>query len=122
MDLISKESILEHAKESRRVVSGREICACIQYFDHGIQVTVTGGDLSHIGSVSVVDEKGVLSTTVFPSHKDHVIGDRWAERLYEKYHVPIVVTAGIHYDDADREKIVRIMETAEQLFEEIIGE
>ena len=104
----------------KREVLNKEITACIQCLNHGIQVTVTGGDLSHIGSVSIVDENGTLTTTLFSNHRDNVIGDKWAQKIYEITMVPVVVTAGVHYDNVSKKEIEDIVNICDCMLGEII--
>jgi hypothetical protein len=37
----------------KKIILDKEITACVQCLNHGIQVTVAGCDLSHVGSVSI---------------------------------------------------------------------
>jgi hypothetical protein len=104
----------------KRVVLGKEIMSCVQWLEHGLQATVTGGDLPHIGAVSIADEQGQLATTRFPEHRDYVISERWAGKLYEAFSLPVVVTAGIHYDGIDRDGITEILAATDELLEEQI--
>jgi hypothetical protein len=103
-----------------RMVLGKEIVSCVQWLDHGIQATVTGGDLSHIGAVSIVDEEGQITTKHFPDHRDYVISERWARKLYKVYSLPVVVTAGIHYDGIDRDAVTKILAVTDEMLEDQI--
>ena len=81
--------------------------------DAGVLVFIAGGDLSHIGAVSVVNPVGKLCTEVFEGHKDQYVSEMWADRLYRSFHVPVAVSVGIHYDEinaAGIEYIVTILE------------
>ncbi len=96
----------------------REITAILQCFDFGIQATVTGGDLSHVGAVCVADNNGIVQTIEFPKHKDAVIAKKWASKLYELTKTPVVVTAGVHYDNLSRDGIDKVLECCDELLEE----
>jgi hypothetical protein len=111
---------VEGITQIKRVVLGKEILSCVQWLEHGIQATITGGDLPHIGAVSIMDEQGQLATTLFPEHRDDIISERWAVRLYEVYSMPVVVTVGIHYDRVDRDGIAEIVATTDEMLEEQI--
>ena len=107
----------------------KEICLLgktIQVFlfrtDCGVQVVVAGGDRSHIGAVSIVDGQGNLVSPVFEGHKDNVISDQWAVELHEKWAVPVVVSAGIHYDHITPSQISTVVETMTTLLKEIENE
>lgn len=101
-------------------VLGNDITANIQILDHGVCATIVGGQLSHIGSISVINDDGVLQTTIFIGHKDNVIGDKWARKLFEQYRVPVVVTAGIHYDNVSRSDIYQLINVTEKMLSQII--
>ena len=105
--------------EKTTTVLGKEIRTIIVYTDNGINVTVAGGDESHIGAVAIIDEKGVLTSTTFPNHKETIIVETWANTLYDKYKQPVVVAAGIHYDNINKEEIVKVMEASSSLLESI---
>lgn len=96
-------------KKDIRVLD-RDISILSSYTDCGIQVLIAGGDKSHIGSVSVSDPEGNISTNLFEGHKDHYISQEWAGKIYEKYKVPVVVSVGIHYDNLDATGIQQIVD------------
>ena len=75
----------------------------------GINVLIAGGDFAHIGAVSIVDPQGEIFTKIFEGHKDHFVSEEWAEKLYEKFQVPVVVSAGIHYDNIDSTGIENVI-------------
>ena len=101
--------------EKQAEVLGKEIRAIIVYTDNGINVTVAGGDKSHIGAVAIIDENGNLTSTTFPNHKETIIAEAWAKALFEKYNQPIVVSAGIHYDGITKSEIELILQGCEKL-------
>ena len=104
----------------QRVVLGRTIAAEVICTAHGISVLVAGGDRSHIGASSIVDGKGQRETIVFEGHRDDTISNRWADRLYEMSQVPVVVSAGIHYDDATGPQIREIVAACEEMLADIL--
>lgn len=101
---------------------GKTIQVFLCRTDCGIQVVVAGGDKSHIGAVSIVDEQGHLISHVFEGHKDGVISDLWAVELHKKWKVPVVVSAGIHYDHITPLQINTVVETMTALLKEIENE
>ncbi len=101
-------------------VLGREIKALVFCTDDGVNVSVAGGDRSHIGAVSVVDGRGNMQTTTFPAHKETVIAEEWAQRLYELLHQPVVVSAGIHYDGITRDGIEEVVTACRSLLSIIL--
>ena len=98
---------------------GKTIQVFLCRTDCGVQIVVTGGDKSHIGAVSIVDEQGHLISHVFEGHKDGVISDQWAVELHKKWKVPVVVSAGIHYDHITPSQINTVVETMTALLKEI---
>ena len=70
--------------EKQIVLLDRSVQVSVCRTECGIQVLIAGGDRSHIGAVSIVDEKSNLISHVFEGHKDYVISDRWAVKLYER--------------------------------------
>jgi len=107
--------------EKTTTVLGKEIRAIIVYTDCGINVTVAGGDKSHIGAVAIIDENGNLTSTTFPNHKETIIAESWANTLHEKYMQPVVVAAGIHYDGINKEGINKVVEASGWLLESVVG-
>ncbi len=108
--------------EKTTTVLGKEIRAIIVFTDDGINVTVAGGDKSHIGAVAIIDENGNLTSTTFPNHKETIIAELWANTLHEKYMQSVVVTAGIHYDGINKEGINKVVEASGRLLESVVGQ
>ena len=92
-------------------------------------VAVYGGDEHHIGGVSSAhlssshyrDAQTVsVSTLTFPGHKDYVVSNSVGERLCEALKCSVVVTVGIHYENASHEEIQGIIRVVQELTEEYI--
>lgn len=98
---------------------GKTIQLFIYRTDCGVQVVIAGGDKPHIGAVSIVDKHGNLVSHVFKGHKDGVISDQWAVELHKIWAVPVVVSAGIHYDNIIPSQINMVIETLTTLLKEI---
>lgn len=103
-----------------RELMGAKIIAQAVCLPGGLQVTVYGGTLPHIGAVSVVDPQGSITTRQFPTHKDGTVSERWARALSEAGYRPAVVTAGIHYDDLNREQIVEVIALTDNMLEKLL--
>lgn len=101
--------------EIKRTLYGKEIVARITCLDQGLVILLAGGDKSHVGAVTVAGETGTLNTIQLPGHKEAVLSERWAGAVFEKFQVPVVVEAGIHYDEASKEQIFKVVETAEEM-------
>ena len=86
----------------------------------GLQVTVYGGTLPHIGAVSVADPQGNVTTQQFPTHKDGVVSERWAKAISEAGYRPAVIAAGIHYDSLNREQIGDVIKLTDDMLGELL--
>jgi gallate decarboxylase subunit D len=76
---------------------------------------VGGGDRSHVGCV-VLKVPGEESKVVTRgTHKEHHILVPIAEVASERYGVTVVVTGGVHIDDASPEDITLIVKNCENL-------
>lgn len=101
---------------------GKEIVAQISRTQEGIALLIAGGDKSHIGAVAVVDSDGKSACIILPSHKDHVIAEKWAKELWQRFMVQAVVSVGIHYDVVNKEMIEEILKKTDEMMEELLHE
>lgn len=88
-------------------------------------VTVLGGCAPHVGSVSLAEYGNgavTLRTLLRESHKDQIVGDRFARRLAEKNNCTVCVSCGIHYDGPTRAELEQIVACAESLLEKLCRE
>ena len=106
--------------EKQESLFGRSIFVKMTTTDCGIQLLIAGGDLSHIGAVAIADAKGKIEVTTFEGHRETEVARKYAAGLWEKYRVPIVVSAGIHYDNATHEEIIKIVNLTNKILEEIL--
>ena len=85
-------------------------------------VTVTGGCAPHIGSISAARWDGsapVLETVLLPTHRDDVVGSRFASALCHHLRTTVTVVCGIHYDGPSREDLKTIVTGTEDLLRQI---
>lgn len=82
---------------------GRPLTCTITRLDDGIHVLFTGGDLSHIGAVSVCDPGSAAQTLTMPGHKEQYISAPWAKAIADASGLRCCVVCGIHYDGASPE-------------------
>lgn len=68
-------------------------------------VIITGGEEEHIGSATLIEEKGQLQTISKKGHKDHIVSERMANIIYDQIGKDLLVVCGIHIDDASTEEI-----------------
>ena len=92
-------------------------------------VAIYGGDEHHIGGVATAyptpshyrDATTVsVSTLTLPGHKDYVVANTAAEKICKALEIPVVVTVGIHYDNATSKDIEEIISVVNALVDEII--
>ncbi len=100
---------------------GKPITAEITVTDCGIQVGLYGGDKSHIGAVGIVDHTGKISITQFEGHKEGILCQQWCEVLFKTVNCPIVMSAGVHFDNISKEDILQIMKQCSGLQNEVIN-
>ena len=86
----------------------------------GINVLIAGGDFAHIGAVSIVDPQGEIFTKTFEGHKDNFVSVEWAEKLYKKFYIPVVVSVGIHYDNIDYTGIENVISEMKKALDEVL--
>lgn len=102
-----------------RMFRGKPITAEITVTDCGVQVGLYGGDKPHIGAVGVADPAGKITVTQFEGHKEGCLCQQWCETLFEAVNCPVVVTAGVHYDNACKEEILQIVQFCGELLQEV---
>ncbi|TCL56257.1 polyprenyl P-hydroxybenzoate/phenylacrylic acid decarboxylase-like protein [Kineothrix alysoides] len=98
---------------------GRDISAKVTVLAHGMSVLLTGGEVPHVGAVSLADEAGQIRTIGLDGHKEQVVGERWAGELYRIKKEPVSVTAGIHYDKLTKEQIEYVVNEMNEMLEEV---
>ena len=98
----------------KRSVLEREIRIRITDTGNGINVLIDGGDKSHIGAVAAASPDSELQVIVFPGHREDVICRRWAEEIVKKYNGPVVVEAGIHYNQIKKTELQELLAILEE--------
>lgn len=102
-----------------RIWRKKNITASVSVLDQGIQAGLYGGDLTHIGAVTVISAQGEMRTAVFPGHKEAALSERWAQRLFQMTEGPVAVCAGIHYDGLTAAEIRQVVELTDEMLEEV---
>lgn len=100
-------------------VSGSLIFAQITFLDKGVLVSLTGGQCSHIGSVSMASCGHLVNSVAYPGHYEQQVSDTWAISLSERLRTDVTVACGIHYDNADTELIQEILCACNELLDRI---
>ncbi|MDO4331719.1 MAG: hypothetical protein Q4C58_03425 [Eubacteriales bacterium] len=106
--------------EKTVIVLEKEIHIAVYDTGCGIQILIEGGDRGHIGAVSVASPDTPMQTVVFPQHKEDVISRKWAGTICEETGVPVVVSAGVHYDNIRKEQIRQVLDATDRELEECV--
>lgn len=102
------------------IVRQQPIHLNIDLLDEGVHALITGGEHTHIGAVTIVSPYGELKSIQYPGHKDGVLADMAAKKLYETCQCPVTVSAGIHYDNITKEEIAEVVQSIEKLLTQAI--
>lgn len=87
-------------------------------------ITVTGGDVPHLGTVTTLSGEFPLQTLRFPSqkgryHKDHILAEKIATVVRPYLPGNCVIVAGVHIDHITEQQIHAAEEIASLLGEQI---
>ncbi len=77
----------------RITVLGRAVTATVERLDEGLDISLFGGDTTHIGAVTIADGDA-LDTLSCPGHKEAVLTEKWAKTFSARYSCPVCVRAG----------------------------
>jgi gallate decarboxylase subunit D len=107
--------------------------ANVRLIGDDLLVAVWGGDKPHIGAVAVAQPRPSLrpphdkisasaSVICLLGHKDDIFAKAAAESLAAAINRPVVVSAGMHWDQIDAGGIERVGESSQQLIALILQE
>ncbi len=88
--------------------------------DEGITVSLGGGHKAHIGAVAVVDPAGLVSLHAFPGHKEGVLAESFAKKIFANTRHPVVVSVGIHYDNISKTGISEVIKVSDKLLRDFL--
>lgn len=111
---------MEKKIEIQKVILEKPVYVEMIVTEAGIQVLVAGGDKGHIGAVSIVNPQGELVSHCFLGHKEDKITEKWANAIYAKAGVAVVVSAGVHYNHISKEQIISVLDTTDALLSEVL--
>ncbi|HHU32127.1 MAG: hypothetical protein ACOX1Y_01520 [Zhaonellaceae bacterium] len=107
-----------------------QVTAKVHVLDSGINITLYGGDKTHVGSVVVaiprpsLQDQSVTSVTSsvinLVGHKDEDVARPLAEKLARTFGQVTVVTAGIHVEKATSEDITVIVQNVDEVMDAMI--
>lgn len=107
---------------TERTFRGKIISTDVHVTDGGIQIALLGGDRPHIGAVGILDSNGNITVTEFEGHKEGLLCQQWCEAFAKAGINPAVVSAGIHYENANKEEIQQVVQICGELLEEVLRE
>jgi len=104
--------------------------AGVRFVGLDVLVAIWGGEKPHIGAVSVAQPRPslkdpeVMSATAsvicLPGHKEDELAKAVSEILAAALNTPVVVTAGIHWDNINEEGIQKVIENSKILVDLIL--
>jgi hypothetical protein len=108
-----------------------DLTASVRMIGSDLLVAIWGGERPHIGAVAVAQPRPSLkdpaltsataSVICFVGHKEDELAKASAEILAAALNTPVVVTAGIHWDNLDEKAIGRIIKNSQLLVDRILG-
>lgn len=101
------------------VILGRVVTVTIERLDEGLDISLFGGDKTHVGAGTIADRRE-LHTISRQGHKEAVLTEEWAGAFQEKCNCPVCVRAGIHINDASKKEISAILEACNRLLKETL--
>jgi len=107
-----------------------DLTASVRMIGPDLLIAIWGGERPHIGAIAVAQPRPSLkdpdvtsataSVICFVGHKEDELAKASAEILAAALNTPVVVVAGIHWDNLDEEAILRIIKNSEILVEMIL--
>jgi len=104
--------------------------ASVRLIGQDLLVAIWGGEKPHIGAVSVAQPRPSLkdpeirsataSVICLPGHKEDELAKAVSEILAAALNTPVVVTAGIHWDNISKDGIQRVIENSKILVDLIL--
>ena len=96
--------------------------AAVRKIGNDILVAIWGGEKPHIGAVAVAQPRPSLkdsrktsasaSVFCFVGHKEDDLAKAVSEKLASALNTPVVVTAGIHWDNLDAQGIQQVLKNS----------
>ena len=112
-----------------RRTNGIELIISHEKIGKDLLISIHGGDEHHIGGAALAyptqshyrDAITVsVNTITAPGHKDYLVANSVAETVCKVLHVPVLVSVGIHVDNATKEQINDILSTVDEMVKELI--
>jgi len=110
--------------------SAYDLEASVRLIGQDLLVAIWGGEKPHIGAVAIAQPRPslkdpeVMSATAsvicLPGHKEDELAKAVSEILAAALNTPVVVTAGIHWDNISKDGIQRVIENSKILVDLIL--
>jgi len=107
-----------------------DLAASVRLIGQDVLVAIWGGEKPHIGAVAVAQPRPSLkdpeitsataSVICLPGHKEDELAKAVSEILAAALNTPVVVTAGIHWDNISEEGIQKVIENSKTLVDLIL--
>ncbi|MBW2004020.1 MAG: hypothetical protein JRI72_05315 [Deltaproteobacteria bacterium] len=104
--------------------------AVVRLIGQDLLVAIWGGEKPHIGAVAVAQPRPSLkdpeitsataSVICLPGHKEDELAKAVSEILAAALNTPVVVTAGIHWDNISKNGIQKVIENSKILVDLIL--
>jgi hypothetical protein len=101
-----KKGRLEIKAEAYRM--GKDLC-----------VIITGGDIPHLGAVTIGSRCEGFKTFLFEHHKENILTEMLADILKNGYSGNFAVCCGIHLDNITRDEIKDSIDLSKDIAEEL---
>ena len=115
----------DNVYRATRTSRGISVSSVAVVLPGGVVITLSGGDLPHVGAVALAEprpsqkERGKISSTVSIlarlGHKEDDLARSLAAEVCESLNVPVVLSAGIHMEGADDDDIRRAVALAKSV-------
>lgn len=84
-----------------------------------ISIIISGGDIPHVGAISIYSKEEGIKTISLKNHKDYIIGEMCINSIKDIAIGNISVTSGIHIDNITNEQIDNVYKASIIIFEDL---
>lgn len=102
------------------IVLGHTLRAEVARLDDGWDIGIYGGCRTHVGAVALGEADGGLRVLAREGHRDDVVAASWAKAFARRFHAPVCVRCGIHYDDVSKNDIGTIVSACNLLLQKAL--
>ena len=122
---------MTYVKALERNAGHHKILLDVRNIGNDLLVIIYGGDEHHIGGIAIAyptkshyrDATTIsVNTMTFPGHKDYLLANTAAERICKALSRPVVVTVGIHMNNASKTEINQAVKAVDLLVEDLIDQ